>query len=160
MDASARSQIRMAASSTGLSALFRLLPRNRRADGRGQWKFRLDGAVVTFGEGFHDAVPDASRSPTNPVVAGRVRPKALRRSRHGAPDRNIQKMPLRTRRSLPSAHRAACSEERPDGSPLKVREFVSHDSRLRFETLNHAYRCVRNVEFRSEMGRIADMLQI
>lgn len=32
-----------------------------------------------FGEGFHDQVPDTSHPPTNePVVAGRIRPKALR----------------------------------------------------------------------------------
>ncbi len=60
----------------------------------------LDGAVMGFGESLHDQVPDASHSPTNePVVAGRVRPKPAGKSRHDAPDRNIQKMPLRTRRS-------------------------------------------------------------
>ena len=37
-------------------------------------------------------------------------------------------------------------KERPDGSPLKVREFVSHDSRHRFGGLNHACLGVRNVE--------------
>jgi len=39
----------------------------------------LDGAVMGFGEGLHDQVPDASHPPTNePVVPGRVRSKALR----------------------------------------------------------------------------------
>src|SRR5664279_720721 len=39
----------------------------------------LDGAIMSFGEGLHDQVPDASRSPANePVVAGRIRPNALR----------------------------------------------------------------------------------
>ena len=28
-------------------------------------------------------------------------------------------------------------KERPDGSPFKVREFIPHDSRPRFERLNH-----------------------
>ena len=28
-------------------------------------------------------------------------------------------------------------KERPDGSPFKVREFMPHDSSLRFERLNH-----------------------
>ena len=51
-------------------------------------------------------------------------------------------------------------KERPDGSPLKVREFVSHDSRPRFGSLNHAYLGVRNAELQSEMAPIADMLQI
>jgi hypothetical protein len=37
----------------------------------------LDGAIMSFGEGLHDHVPDASRSPTNEsIVAGRVRPEA------------------------------------------------------------------------------------
>jgi hypothetical protein len=32
---------------------------------------------------------------------------------------------------------AACLEGTTDGSPFKVREFIPHDSRLRFECLNH-----------------------
>ena len=51
-------------------------------------------------------------------------------------------------------------KERSDGSPFKVREFISHDSRLRFGSLNYADPGVRNVDFRSEMGRIADILQL
>ncbi len=49
-------------------------------------------------------------------------------------------------------------EERFDGGPLKVREFISRNSRHRFASLNLADFGVRNVDFRSEMGRIADML--
>lgn len=53
---------------TGPPVLFRHLPRDRRADVPGQWTCR------DFGEGFHDAVPDASRPPADKaVVAGRVR---------------------------------------------------------------------------------------
>jgi hypothetical protein len=37
-------------------------------------------------------------------------------------------------------------QKRPDGGPLKVREFISHDSRLRLGSLNHAYAEVSNVE--------------
>src|SRR4029077_2827012 len=51
-------------------------------------------------------------------------------------------------------------KERPDGSPLKVRKFVSHDSRPRFGSLNRAYLSVRNAELQSEKAPIADMLQI
>jgi hypothetical protein len=43
-------------------------------------------------------------------------------------------------------------KERPDGSPLKVREFVSHDSRPRLGSLNHAYLGVRNVELQVRGG--------
>ena len=38
-------------------------------------------------------------------------------------------------------------KERSDGSPFKVREFISHDSRLRFGSLNYADPGVRNVDF-------------
>ena len=69
------------------------------------------------------------------------------RSRDGAPDRNIQQMPLRTRRSSTIATpRFLVRKERSDGSPLEVREFVSHDSRPRFGSLNHACLGVRNAE--------------
>ncbi len=43
----------------------------------------------------------ANKAPANePIVAGHVRAKVLRRSRHGAPDRRTQKMPFSTRRSF------------------------------------------------------------
>src|SRR3954471_14958809 len=52
----------------------------------------LDGAVMDFGEGLHDQVPDASNPPTNePVVASCKVQSFSGRSHHGAPDRNIQK---------------------------------------------------------------------
>src|SRR5271170_6064807 len=73
--------------------------------------------------------------------------------------------PVRVVSSISKQHRPwhaarLVRKERSDGSPHKVREFISHDSTLRFGSLNHAYIGVRNVDFRSEMGRIADMLQI
>jgi hypothetical protein len=49
----------------------------------------LDGSIMSTRKRFHDPAPDAGPTPAN--EAG---------SRHGAPDRNIQKMPLMTRRSF------------------------------------------------------------
>jgi hypothetical protein len=68
---------------------------------------------------------------------------------------------MRTRRSLTlSTPRGHVRKERPDGSPLKVREFVSHDSRPRFGSLNHAYLGVRNAELQvrdePDSGHAAD----
>jgi hypothetical protein len=56
--------------------------------------------------------------------------------RQGAPDRNTQKMPLRTRRSF-TRGRPRGFQHGPDGGPFVVGEFVAHDSRLRFGSLNH-----------------------
>jgi hypothetical protein len=60
---------------------------------------------------------------------------------------------------MPSARLGAYSAEKPDGGPLKVREFISHDSRLRFGNLNHAYVEIRNVELAGPMGGIAKYLR-
>lgn len=97
----------------------------------------LDGAVMGFREGLHDRVPDASHPPTNkPVVASRVRPKGLRQiaqwcSRPQYPEDAVEDTPV-----VDPRHAARLvGKERPDGSPLKVREFVSHDSRPRLGSL-------------------------
>ena len=123
----------------------------------------LDGAVMAFGEGLHDQVPDASHPPTNkPVVAGRVRPKALRqiapwRARPQYPEDAVEDTSVVDPRHAARLVR----KERPDGSPLKVREFVSHNSRPRFGSLNHAYLGVRNAELQvrdgPDSGHAADM---
>src|SRR5262245_12046463 len=69
-------------------------PNNRRVD-------HLHGGIMGAGECAHDLGPHAHSSPANePIVAGRVRTEVVGRSRHGAPDRKTQKMPLRTRRSF------------------------------------------------------------
>jgi hypothetical protein len=114
------------------------------------------------GDGLHDKVPDASHSPTNePVVAGRVRPKpfrqiAPRRARPQYPEDAVEDAPV-----VDPRHSAwLIRKEWSDDSPLKVREFISHDSRSGFGSLNHVDPGLRNVDFRSEMGRIADMLQL
>jgi hypothetical protein len=62
----------------------------------------LDGRIMSTRKRFHDPAPDASPTPANEaVVAGGIWAEALRQiARHGAPDRNTQKMPLRTRRSF------------------------------------------------------------
>jgi hypothetical protein len=107
-----------------------------------------------FGEGLHDQVPDASHPPTNePVVAGRVRPKLSGRSRQGAPDRNIQKMPLTTRRSLTlgtprglfGRNGLMAVHSKSVSSYLMIRG-------PRCGSLNHANLGVRNAELQVEMG--------
>jgi hypothetical protein len=54
-------------------------------------------------------------------------------------------------------------KERPDSSPLKVREFVSHDSRHQFGSLNHARLGVRNADLQvrdgPDSGHIADIIR-
>ena len=108
----------------------------------------LDGAVMGFGEGLHYQVPDASHPPTNePVVAGRRWPIAfgyLRPWRAGAktPENAVQDPPIID----PGNTARLVRKERPDSSPLKVSEFVSHDSRPRFGSLNHAHLDIRNAE--------------
>ena len=52
-------------------------------------------------------------------------------SRQGAPDRNTQKMPLRTRWSFT---RGLVRQLGPDGGPFVVGEFVAHDFEARFGT--------------------------
>jgi hypothetical protein len=83
-------------------SLFRSRRRNRRADGCGQWRCRSsERSRHRFGKRLHHQSQDANHSPANEtVVAGRVWPKLSDRSSHGAPDRDIQKMPLRKGRSL------------------------------------------------------------
>jgi len=69
-------------------------PDNRRVD-------HLHRRIMGGGQRAHDPAPDASPSPANKAVVAVVYgPKSSGRSRHGAPDRNTQKMPLRTRRSF------------------------------------------------------------
>ena len=47
-----------------------------------------------------------------------------------------------------------------DGTPLKVREFISHDSKPRFGSLNHADPGFRNVDFTSETHMRLDPLNL
>jgi hypothetical protein len=125
----------------------------------------LDGAVVGFREGLHERVPDASHPSTNkPVVAGRVRPKVLRqispwRSRPQYPEDAVEHPPVVHPRHAARLVR----KERPDGSPLIVGEFVSHDSRPRFGSLNHFYLSAcntkRKVRNGSDSGHAADRLE-
>ena len=106
----------------------------RAARGRRLRAFR----VVTGGQRIHDPVPDASLPPTDeafnkwcgdhltPVGRARerlsVRPKRYRSGRAGRQHGNATRL---------------VRKERSDGSPFKVREFIPHDSRLRFGSLNH-----------------------
>jgi hypothetical protein len=136
-----------------------------RSDSRSASVNHLDRAVMGFREGIHDRVPDTSHPPTNkPVVAGRVSPKVSGRSRHGAPDRNIQKMPLRTRRSstlgtprglfgrngLMAVHSKSVSSYRMVRCPGSG-------------ALNHVYLVGRNTELQvrdgADIGRAANMLK-
>ena len=59
----------------------------------------LNGRIVNRRQAIHDPIPDASPSPANQAIVASCRgPPLFGRSRHGAPDRKTQKMPLRTRR--------------------------------------------------------------
>jgi hypothetical protein len=57
----------------------------------------LDRLIMRGSERTHDPAPDASPPPTNEAVVAVVRGPGG--SRHNAPDRKTQKIPLRTRRS-------------------------------------------------------------
>jgi hypothetical protein len=90
---------------------------------------------------IHDLGPDTCPPPANKaVVAGGVGPKSSGMPRHGAPDRNPQKMSLRTRRSF--------TRGTPRGffgsiglmavhSCVTMGKFVAHGSSPRFRGLNH-----------------------
>jgi len=71
------------------------------------------------------------------------------RSRHGAPDRKTQKMPLRTRRSPSLGTPPGSWEHRLDDAPLIVIEFISHGLRLQFGALNHGRHTAINPSRRS-----------
>ena len=78
----------------------------------------LHRRIMVGAQSIHDTVPHASPSPANEaIVASRARPKTTDKSRHGAPDRKTQKMPLRTRRSFT---RGLVRQEGFDGSPFKI----------------------------------------
>jgi hypothetical protein len=85
---------------------------------------------MTFGAVRIAIDPDTSPPPANEaVVASGVGPKSPGRSRHGAPDRKTQKMPLRTRRSSTrGTPRGFVRQHWLDSRPFIVAEFVAHDS--------------------------------
>ena len=61
----------------------------------------LDGAIMTFGEGVHDGIPNSSRSPANEaVVASRVRSESLRQIVPRCAGAKYREMPISTRRSF------------------------------------------------------------
>src|SRR5436190_16117443 len=92
-------------------------------------------------ERAHNLRPDACASPANEtVVAGRVRPKLSGRSRHGAPDRKTQKIPLRTRRSFTrGTPRGLFGSIGLITGPLIVGQRVAHDSSPRFGELESRF---------------------
>jgi hypothetical protein len=50
----------------------------------------------------------------------------------------MRRSPLKSlRRSSRATHNAVRTLQNPYGSPFRVREFIPHDSRLRFGGLNH-----------------------
>ena len=106
---------------------------NRRID-------HLHGCVMTGGQRVHDPVPDARPSPANEaIVAGGVWAKVVRqiaprRARTQDPKDAIEHAPVIYTRNAARLVR----QERLDGGPFIIGEFVAHDSRLRFGSLNHA----------------------
>jgi hypothetical protein len=124
-----------------------------------------DGAVMGFREGLHDRVPDASHPPTNKsIAAGRVRPKGLRQIAPWCSHRNIQKMPLRTRRSstlgtprgLFGRNGLIAFHSKSVSSYLMIRGLDSG-------ALNHVYFGRRNTEPQArdgaDIGHAANMLK-
>jgi hypothetical protein len=106
---------------------------NRRID-------HLYGCVMGGCQRIHDAGPDARSSPANEaIVAGGVRAKvarqiAPRRARAQDPKDAVEHAPV-----INTGHTARLvRQKRFDGVPFIIGEFVAHDSRLRFGSLNHA----------------------
>src|SRR6266545_53311 len=92
------------------------------------------------GQRLHDLVPHSSPAPANEaVVAGGVRPKVLRqitprRTRTQNPKDAVKHAPV-----IYTGHAARFVRQvRLDGSPFIIGEFIAHDSRFQFGSLNHA----------------------
>jgi hypothetical protein len=63
--------------------------------------------------------------------------------------RKTQKMPSRIRRSPHTRDTARfVRKHRADDTPFAVGEFVAHDSKLQFKSLNHVYADATNTEMR------------
>jgi len=60
----------------------------------------LDTRIMCIRQCVYDAAPNTGPTPANEAIIASGVPKLVGRSRHGAPDRKTQKMPLRTRRSF------------------------------------------------------------
>src|ERR1044072_1251966 len=105
---------------------------NRRID-------NLYGCVMRGGQRIHNPAPDACPSPTDKaIVAGGVGAKV---HRHIAPRCAGTQDPKdaiehATIIYAPNAARLV-RQHRLDGGPFVIAEFVAHESRLRFRSLNH-----------------------
>src|SRR4051812_20317501 len=106
---------------------------NRRID-------HLHGCVMRGSQRAHNPTPDAGPSPANEtIVASRIRPKTLRqiaprRTRTQDPKDAVEHAAvIHTRRAT-----RLVRQERLDGNPFIIGEFIAHDSRLRFGSLNHS----------------------
>ncbi len=105
---------------------------NRRID-------HLHGCVMRRGQRVHDACPDATRRQRTKrllqVVYGQNSPagRAMARPSVG-PKSAIKYAPVIYTRNAARLIR----QERLDGGPFKIGEFVAHGSRLWFGSLNHA----------------------
>jgi hypothetical protein len=78
-----------------------------------------------LGEGFHDAVPDPSRPPADKaVIAGRVRPKALWQIAPRCAGAQYPENAVEDTSVVDPRHASGLvRQKRPNGGPLKVREF-------------------------------------
>ena len=101
----------------------------------------LNRRIMSGGQRIHDPVPDACPPPADEaIVASRGRSIALRQiaprcARSQDPEDAIEDTPV------VYAGNAArfVREHRSDNAPLIIAEFVPHDSRLQFGSLNHAH---------------------
>jgi hypothetical protein len=98
----------------------------------------LDSSIMSGSKGVHDPAPYSGPSPPDEtVVAGRAWTIAIRQI---APWRAGSQHPTDAVEDASIVHTGDAShlvrQHRPDGSPFIVREFVAHDSRLHFGSLN------------------------
>jgi hypothetical protein len=99
----------------------------------------LHRRVTTGGQCIHDPVPDASPPPPNEAIvtsgAGTVVLRQVAPWRTGTQDLK-DAIEHATVIYAPNAARLV-RQHRFDGGPFVIAEFVAHDSRLRFRSLNH-----------------------
>ncbi len=100
----------------------------------------LDGGVMSSTHCVHDPAPDASAAPANEaIVAGGIGAEILRQITPGCPRSQDPEDAIQDTAVVHTGHAAwLVRQHRLDGSPFFVGEFVAHDSKPRFGSLNHS----------------------
>ncbi len=100
----------------------------------------LNGSIMSRSKCVHDSAPHASPTPANEaIVASGIGAELLRQIAPRCTRSQDSKDAIEDT-AVVHTRDIACfvRQHRLDGSPLVVGEFVAHDSRLRFGSLNHA----------------------